>query len=380
MTKETKKILLFFPSNKTTIAMISLFKGLKTEGIEIELLTINSKDILHFQLEELGFKTHSLNIETSNFSWLKLIWKSYRFFKRSSSTIIFSHLKPCTLVTLVLYKFIKQKVFSFRHHIDHPEALKQFPELLNKNQVRGDRILNQFSPNQVVPCETVFKGMVTNEKANPNRLKIIPYMYDFDMYPKPNLDWIQKEKELKTAHLRVLLCSRLVSVKRHLLALKVLKKVILDLGLDLHVYILDEGPEIDNIKKFINENKLDKNITLTGFTRNYIDYMKLCDILLHPSISEASNSVVKEMALQGKASIVCDGVGDFSDYIHHEKNGYLVPVLNPEPKIESILINVYHNKSVLKLLGEKARETVLEKFSINNTTILKYLELLDEKK
>lgn len=372
-----KKVLLFFPANKTTIAMISLFKALRAEGVEMELLTILPKDVLHHQLEELGFKTHSLELDTNPISWYKLISKSYRFFKASSATVIFSHLKPCTLVTLVLEKFISQKVFSFRHHIDHPDAIKQFPELINKNQLRGDALLNKFAPNQIVPCKTVMDGMIKEEKANPNRLSIIPYMYDFDMYPKADTNWINNERLNKKAQLRILLCSRLVPVKRHMLALQVLKKLIIDKQLDIQVYILDKGPEEEKIQKYINENQLNNNVTMVGFTQRYIDYMALCDVLLHPSVSEASNSVVKEMALQGTPSIVCAGVGDFSDYIVHGENGFLIKVLNPQEEIESIVMKIYHDKSALSKIGEEAKKSVLNLFSINRETTFKYITLLE---
>jgi glycosyltransferase involved in cell wall biosynthesis len=52
--------------------------------------------------------------------------------------------------------------------------------------------------------------------------------------------------------------------------------------------------------------------------------LSAADLIVHPSITEASSSLIKEAGLVNKPVIVCSGVGDFDQYIEHDKNGYLI--------------------------------------------------------
>ena len=54
---------------------------------------------------------------------------------------------------------------------------------------------------------------------------------------------------------------------------------------------------------------------MVGFREDFVNYMAAADLLIHPSLTEASNNVVKEMGLLQKGVAVCRHVGDFNDFI-----------------------------------------------------------------
>ena len=56
--------------------------------------------------------------------------------------------------------------------------------------------------------------------------------------------------------------------------------------------------------------------------------MAACDLMIHPSLSDASNSAIKEMGLLSKAVAVCSEVGDFDEYIVNDVNGFLMSPIN----------------------------------------------------
>ena len=171
--------------------------------------------------------------------------------------------------------------------------------------------------------------------------------------------------------------ARLIPFKRHLQILPTFKKLIEE-GLDLKVIILDEGPCKDEIARYISEHQLEQHIFLIGFTTQFLEYMKAADLLIHPSLTEASNNVVKEIGLMEKAVVVCEGVGDFDDYIADGKNGYLMTKENPEKDTEEIIRKLYRDKEKLAELGQALHQTILRQFGNNAPIIQQYKKLINE--
>ena len=80
-----------------------------------------------------------------------------------------------------------------------------------------------------------------------------------------------------------------------------------------------------------------------------------------------------------KAVAVCKGVGDFDEYIVNGENGFLMNVGRPEKDAEEIIRKVIQNPELVSEFGEKLCATVRKKFSTNETTIEKYLQLINGK-
>jgi glycosyltransferase involved in cell wall biosynthesis len=227
----------------------------------------------------------------------------------------------------------------------------------------------------IVPSKGVYKGIKEFEKVKLTKLKIIPYLYDFSKYASPNLNHVNQLKEKYKSKLLIVMVARLIPFKRHLLMLPVYKKLIEE-GLDIKVLILDEGPYKNKIASYITEHNLEHHIFLIGFTTHFLEYMKSSDILIHPSLTEASNNVVKEIGLMSKAVAVCEGVGDFDDYIIDNKNGYLMSIEKPEKDAERILREVYQNKKKRIEIGKNLHETILSTFGNNDSALKMYEDLI----
>ena len=115
---------------------------------------------------------------------------------------------------------------------------------------------------------------------------------------------------------------------------------------------------------------------MLGFKTNFVDLMAAADVLVHPSLTEASNSAVKEMGMLEKAVIVCEGVGDFNDYIENGVNGFLISTKDTEVHLEKIMREMYSNKHDLKKIGMNLRDTVHAKFDRSEKIFNMYLELV----
>lgn len=374
-----KKILFYYPSNKRSVQIETTLVALKNEGHTLVLLTTCEKGELHKQVEKSGIQSHTSISKYHNairyylFQILSLI----RFCKREKVDIVFSNLQHANFIAVLAQYFMQARVIAFRHHFKFSKGNFGILLEINANEQRFDKVINQLAKHQVVPSKGVYHGMLKHEKVDPLKVQIIPYMYDFSRYPEINASKVEALTKAKPCKLRVIMVARLIPFKRHMMFLTVYKKLI-ESGLDLHLYILDEGPEEEKLKAYCRENKLDDFITFVGFTIFFQEYMSAADLLIHPSLTEASNNVVKEMGLLQKGVAVCKGVGDFDDYIVDGHNGFLMQMEDPRDEMEQIIRRCYADEGLLPKLGTQLKQSILHKFGNNEAVLKQYQELIQQ--
>ena len=374
-----KKILFYYPSNKRSIQIETTLIELQKLNKEVILLTTCKKGLLHSKVEKSNINTYT-NISKYTFSplyYLSQIVFLIRFCRKQKVDFVFSNLQHSNFIAVISQFFIKAPVIAFRHHFKFNKGNFGIPLSVNKTEVLFDKVINKLSKKIIVPSSGVYEGIKNYEKVDLKKVRIIPYLYDFTKYGSPNKDNVTNIKTKFNGHLLIIMVARLIPFKRHMQLLPTYKKLIYS-GLDIKVIILDEGPCSSEIQQYITQNQLEKNIFLIGFTTHFLDYMKASDLLLHPSLTEASNNVVKEIGLMEKAVAVCEGVGDFDDYIVDGKNGYLMTKETPEKDAEEIIRKVYGNKKKLTELGHALRQTILTHFGNNAPIIQQYKTLINE--
>ena len=361
--------------------MNSLMKGLQMEGYEVFLLTMCERGILHEDFEKLGIKTFTANIDSKNQVeyYFRQIVALIKFCKKNKIQILLSNLQHANIVSVFAQYFIPSKTLVFRHHFHYLHLMNNETKahVLNKNELLFDKIINRLSKKIIVPSNSVMQGMVEQEGAKPSKIKVMQYLYDFNYYKNPDPQTVEQLKIKYNARLVVLICSRLIKLKQIHLVLPVFKNLIQNENMDVKVLILDDGPEKQNLINYVNENALQHNIHFIGFTEHIENYIACSDILVHPSITEASNSTVKEMAIQKKVAIACSHVGDFSDYIIDGENGFLISASNIPSELENKIRQIYNHKEFLTEMGERANKVVYEKFSISPGNMEKFINLIE---
>ncbi len=359
------KILFYYPSNKRTIALETLLIELRKKDFEIIILTTCSKGAFHFYMESIGFQTFSNKINTSGFVYyIKQIIFLIRFCKEKKINIIHSHLQHANIIAVIAQYFITSKLIVFRHHFRFIENIKEVIRI-NKNEIRFDKIINFLAKKIVVPSKGVYEGIKNYEKVDINKMCIIPYIYDFSKYQQPEPTEIEKIKLQYPCKLRLIMVSRLIKLKRHHIVFPIVKDLI-DSGYDIKLIVLDEGPEKENLEAYILKFNLKDHIIMLGFRTDFINFMAAADLLIQPSLTDASNSAAKEFALFEKAIVVSDNVGDYNDYVINNVNGYLISLKDSENNLKEIIIDAYNNPVKLKNMGTKLKKDVLLKFDISN--------------
>jgi glycosyltransferase involved in cell wall biosynthesis len=377
----SKKVLIYYPPNKRSIAIETLCRAVVDAGHKLIVLTLTEKGPFHEELEKRGIKTFT------HYLIRKSSWKYFyaqarylvKFCKAHKVDYVWSHLQEGNIIGVLAQPFLKSKLIAFRHHSEsafYAELGAKFGMTRNKKEVFLDRVINRLAKLIVVPSSGVWYGMEKYEKCNMKKVRLMPYIYDFSSYQKPDTNKVMDLREKYKGELRLIMISRMVPTKQHQPVFEAVKKLNAE-GLSLSLIVMDDGPLRKELEKFIEVNQLSDIILLVGFKDDFVNYMAAADLLIHPSVTEASSNVVKEMGLLKKAVAVCAHVGDFDDYIQNGKNGYMLDNDGLNTSIEAVIRDAYEYPEKLKLMGEELNKDVLNFFTDSKQNRERFLNLLN---
>jgi len=377
----TKRILLYYPPNKRSVAIETLCRAVKDAGHELIVLTLTEKDSFHQQMEKMGFATFTTVMDRKP-SWKYFLNQArylIRFCKEHKIDFVWSHLQEANIIAVMSQQFMKAKVVTFRHHAEsafYAEYGQQFGMQRNKNEARFDKIINRLAKKIVVPSSGVWYGMEKYEGCDMRKVKLLPYIYDFTTYQQPDPEKVKLLKDNNPCQLRLIMVSRMVPTKQHMPVFQLVKKLVAE-GLSIKMIVMDDGPLKPELETFIRENKLTAVIDMVGFRNDFINFMAAADLLIHPSLTEASNNVVKELALLEKGVAVCKDVGDFNDYIRDGQNGFMIDRGNLVSSLEGIIRTAYAGKERLEAMGKELKKDVLDKFSNAEKNRKRFIDLIE---
>ncbi len=379
--QQKKKILLYYPPNKSSVAIETLCKAMKEEGHEVLVLTLTEKGDFHARLEQDGIACYT-TVKKRKPS-LRYFLGQARFLatfcRRHKIDYLWSHLQEANIIAVLARPFLKARLVTFRHHGEsafHAEFGKVMGMQRSKMETFFDKIINWFSPLIVVPGTEVYYSMEKYEGCNMTKVKLIRYIYDFSGYPQPDPAVVQSLKLQYDCQLRLIIVSRMVPIKQHMPLFRVMKKLS-DENYSVKLIVVDDaGPLRAQLEAFVKDNRLEQVIDMVGYRKNVIDYLAAADMMVHPSFTEASCNVVKEMALLNHTAAVCREVGDFDDYVEDRKNGFTLNRSSVEADIEKVLRHAYANKEVLSQMGSELHASVLRFFSDTKENRSHYLNLL----
>jgi glycosyltransferase involved in cell wall biosynthesis len=370
------RILVFYPSNKRSVQLETTILAIHRRRVAIELLTTCEAGPLHRFLESQGVRSHAhpLSKNSSLLYYARQIGYLARFCRERRVSTVFSNLQHANLIAAFAQYLMPARVIIFRHHFKFVFPGDGVDLEPNRMERIFDRVINRLARTIVVPSSGVYNGMRAVEHADMSRVTVLPYIYDFEQYGRPAPEAVAAIRARFPARLTLLMSARLIPFKRHALVFDLVRDLIRE-GLDLRMLVLDDGPERERLEDFVRAHDLSERIIMLGFRPDFIDYMAASDLLVHPSLTEASSSVVKEMGLLGRTAIVCQGVGDFDDYLVHGHNAFLVPRSTDGSEIAKIVRECYRSPEQLERLGRSLRATVLERFGVTPRAVDRYLEL-----
>lgn len=247
---------------------------------------------------------------------------------------------------IAINKKIANKTFAWEHS-NYEVGGKIWGDLLRRNykNLKGIICIN--------------KASVDYYNAFNSNVHLIPNIIGEPFESIMNIDFESKKNQL-------IYVGRLDREKNIESLIKIVSQIDLK---DFHLKIIGEGPEMDNLKKQVEEKGLESKIIFTGrLSINEIKSELLkSKIFLFTSINEAFGMVLLEAMFCGNALISYDCNYGPSDIIN-EKNGFLIP-MNDEKEFREKLQDLINDPDSLnKLIKSSFQESF--KWKKNKALIL----------
>ena len=367
-----ENILFYAPFDGRSRDNETVMLGLKEKGYNVFFLTqLDGSTVVEF-LNQHGI--HAFAKPTrSRFQFINLINQLFYFLifcKKHKINIVFSHLEPANFIAAIGQYLIKAKVYLVRHHINEAR-LYGFDKSLSY------KITYKLAKKIIVVSEHAKRYMVKNEGIPERKIQHINLAYDFSLYNKVNKEISEKLRlSLDTEIILISIC-RFTKYKRPDTSILTLKRLI-DSGYRAKLILLGKGELETSLQELLIKNNLKNQVIMPGHVLNVLDYLAAADFVLHPSLLDSSSVVIKEAGLLKKPVIVCQGIGDFDDYIKHEENGLIADQTNFIEDSCKYIIKYKDLNSKKEQLGEMLYNTIYDLFDVKKI-LPQYIQLLEKK-
>lgn len=290
---------------------------------------------------------------------------------------------------LWLLKYGKKYRIVHCHRAESPAIIGIFAKLLYGKKVvvkisGGDldllrqsvrrRLLS--SADVLVALTGEMRARLINHGFSDAKISIIPNGVDTDLYTPPLYEMKRSLREklaLPMEHKLAIFVGRLNPVKGLDTLIYAWRRVSRSMDRnDIRLLILGEGPEESFLKELTGQLGMEKKVVFLGRRDNVVKYLQSADVFVLPSLSEGLSNALLEAMACGLAVVATDIAGN-NEVVVHRKNGLLVPPRDPGT-LAKTLLTVLQEEELAEELGEEARRTVEEGYSLEKITE-RYVEL-----
>ena len=137
----------------------------------------------------------------------------------------------------------------------------------------------------------------------------------------------------------------------------------------VHLTIVGDGPERENIESYVSAQHLEKQVTLAGWVQpaEIIKYYHKADVFVGPSIEDASGRkealglVLAEASATG-LPVIATRIGGTEDIVRDHETGLLVPPADAEA-LAGALLCLYQHRQEGQAMGKRGSARIRRQFS-----------------
>jgi len=138
--------------------------------------------------------------------------------------------------------------------------------------------------------------------------------------------------------------------------------VLRDMGIDIKISIFGTGPLEKVLKRRIQDQNLEYQVELHGFTSQFNDILCAADIFVLCSRHEGLPMALIEAMSMG-IPVVCTDVGGMKEVVINQENGLLVQLNDVQAMAEAIH-RLSGDRTLARSLAENAKATVNQRYDI----------------
>ncbi|UCE40728.1 MAG: glycosyltransferase family 4 protein [Candidatus Aminicenantes bacterium] len=263
------------------------------------------------------------------------------------------------LYMMLINRFYPQRILVIFHGWDSRLAAKMtknpfYRTLVNKTYKKAAMIL-------VLASE--FKHQLEKMDFCPERIKVITTMYQGNFEKKKN------DGTGTNSRIYLLFISRFVEAKGIYIAAQVVK-LLVDHGYkDFYFFFAGDGPEYDGLKNYVEKNRLEDYVRMTGFItgeekRNILEGS---DILLFPTHYGEGCPVVLLEAMGAGLAVISTPIAAIPEIVENNKNGFIIDSMDPKDFFEAAR-NLLEDKELLKKFQDQNREKAKKNYEASVVT------------
>lgn len=281
---------------------------------------------------------------------IKSIWKCYKFLKKEKPDVLHTSGAEANFFGYFagrmagVPKIIVEEIGIPRQS---PVAKKIF------------RFIFRNADYTVGESKIVVDHFVTTYGLHPNKAKVVSnfglFQYDLSKLI------VQKDESI----FNIVMISRLEKVKNIEGVINVVSRLCDTTSRNIRLTIAGSGALEQELKKKVEEMKLQKHVHFLGFITDPYPHLCNADLYVLNSHSEGfSNSLVE--AMYSGTPVLSTTVGAASEIIEDSKNGFLTSVNDEEELYLKLLKIVDIPKEVMSKIGSNGQKSIIEKYSLNN--------------
>lgn len=340
--------------------LLDLTRSLKLGGFEVSIVTVVNGGPLASDFEEAGIEVKVFRKRGK--LGLGVIWKIYKYLRRERPAIVHTHLfGGDTWGRLAAILARVPVIVSTEHNTNIDEGGA-------KRRVK--KFLSLFTKKIVAVSEAVKKYSAAVDRIKEKKIEVIP-----NGIPLGNFLEIPEKRFGSPPVIGIV--GRLETQKGHeylFEALNVLKTI------PWILWVVGEGSLKNDLERLAKDLNLRERIIFLGARRNIPEILNQIDIFVMPSLWEGLGLALLEAAAAAKP-IVASKVGGVPEIIENGETGILAEAKNVKSLADG-LEHVLLGEQESILMGQRARESVREKYSLERMVLLYerlYKNLLSER-
>jgi glycosyltransferase involved in cell wall biosynthesis len=234
------------------------------------------------------------------------------------------------------------------------------------------RLINHLA-DEIICISKAVAAMFLENSVPHYKVRVIYNGIDLSMYDKTlDSSKLKRQFNLPDNSLLVGIVGRISPRKGHRYFIEAAKKVLEEIPsarffivgwIESHAKVYSDL--LNNLRRQVNELGLYKYLRFTGVRKNFPDVMASLDVVVLASASEAApepfGRVIVEAMAASKA-VVATNEGGVPELIEDGRTGLLVPPADSSSLAKAI-IRLLKNEQERKQIGEKAKESLKDKFA-----------------
>lgn len=159
--------------------------------------------------------------------------------------------------------------------------------------------------------------------------------------------------------------ARLDPIKNHALMILAVAELIMKYP-HLHLLIVGDGPERQNLENLIAKHRLENHVTMTGWVERPSGVYNIMDVFLLTSFSEGTAMTLLEAMSASLPCIVTD-VGGNPEIVENGKTGFVIPN-DDQIALRDRIEQFVNDQQLGKQMGLSGRQCFEERFTVSLMT------------